>query len=639
MDIVRFLQGTAAAAALALTGYIVVEHVIDKKPETTTATSQQAPAQKTAPDILSYVPADTIYFVGGLEPAPVKDMLNSMPPEWQSMQHVDIKQDFSPEKLNSMSPAVKMLIGLFIEYMQALKDPSTTASTLGIGDEFYSALYSVGTTPVLRIQLSDSNAFNQLVQRAENIALVSPAAETHNGLNFSTYSFQRPGSTSANPTSIKLVIHTNKDYALITLFMDEGNISNTSLRDIVLGSKKPVSPLSKTNVLQEIQNKHGFKPSYLGYLNHEEIMKGLTSPNSNDFGRMLSTLFENARAMAAAKQEQAGAAESALTEQPSMPENPLAPIQTAACQKELMAMTQTWPRTVFGYTKMDLNKKPMQMDMRMLMENTDPAFMQELQKLRGHIPANLLRIDSKPVFGLGLGFNIDALTPVASQVMSEFTKKEYQCQILAEAKQKLLTSNPLLAMGMMTGMAAGLQGISASILDFDADMNITEQGAQPNIRSLDAIITLSAKDPQRLLAMAANFQQGMPPIQVPSDGTAVDLAIPLPAPNLGPVKLAQKGSHLVAYIGEKATQLAQTMTSEPLAATGMIAFSLDFGRYMKFVSDMALNAEGPQGKVADQLSAQDKAMFEQMSKTNAQINETFDITPQGLAFDVKMSMN
>jgi hypothetical protein len=279
------------------------------------------------------------------------------------------------------------------------------------------------------------------------------------------------------------------------------------------------------------------------------------------------------------------------------------------------------------------------MDMRMLVENTDPASMQELQKLRGFIPANLLTTENKPVFGMGFGFNIDALTPVASQIINDFTKKEYQCQPLAAMKQQLLTSNPLLAMGMMTGMAAGVQGISATILDFDGDMNITQQGAQPDIRSLDAIITLSAKDPQRLLALMANFQQGMPPIQIPADGTAVDLPIPLPAPNLGPVKLAQKGSHVVAYIGEKAAQLAQTMGGEPLAATGMFAFNMDFGRYMKFVSNMAMNAEGPEGKVADTFSEQDKVMFEQMSKMNMHVNETFDINAQGLVFDVKMTVN
>jgi hypothetical protein len=651
MNSVRLLWGTAIAATLALAAYIVVVYVLgkDEIDGTVATVPSQETAQNKVPDILTYVPADTIYFFGGLEPTPVKDMLESMPPEWRSMQQVDFKQDLDKEQ--KMPPAAKMLMGLFIEYMRAIQDPNTATAAMGIGDEVYSALYSVGTTPVLRIKLADANAFKQFVQRAEAAMQISPVTQTQGDLTLSTYSFQQPEAEPANATDTKLVIVTNNDYALITLFMQDDGTSNAALRDAVLGSKKPANPLSNTTVLQDIKNKHGFHPSYLGYLNHEEIMKGLTTPESNAFGRMLSALMKTTRALEQQKQNEAGTAVTAGTENETnagtmaetkpdnIPKNPLAPIQTAACQKELMSITKTWPRTVFGYTQFEVATKPMKMTMRMLVENTDPAYMQELQKLRGFIPANLLQPDSKPVFGMGFGFNVDALTPVASKVISDFTQKDYQCQPLAAAKQKLITSNPLLAMGMMTGMAAGVQGISATILDFDGDLKMTQQGAQPDIRSIDAIITLSAKDPQRLLAMAANFQKGMPPIQIPADGTPVDLPIPLPAPNLGPIKLAQKGSHLVAYIGTKATQLAQTMSSDPLTATGMFAFSMDFGRYMKFISDMAMNAEGPEGKVADQLSEQDKAMFKEMTKMDMHVNETFDMTSQGLAFDAKMTMN
>jgi hypothetical protein len=635
MNSLRLIQGAAVAATLALASYIVVVHVIgkDKFGDTVATVPSEAPAQKNVRDILTYVPADTIYFVGGLEPAPIKNMLEAMPPEWHAMQQTDFNEGLQKEP--NMPPAIKILLGLFSEYMQALKDPSTATTTMGIGSELESAFYSVGTTPVLRIKLIDANAFNQFVQRAETVAQVTATTETHGGLSFSTYSFQKPGNTSADSENTKLVIHTNNDYALITLLTTG---ADATMRDTILGTQKPANALGNTTVLQDIKDTYHFHPSYIGYINHQEIMKGLTSPESNAFGQMLSSLLETARALEPAAQNEAAAANTPPAENEPAPENPLAAIQTPACQTELMAMTKTWPRTVFGYTQLELEKKPMQMDMRMLVENTDPAYMKELQKLRGFIPASVLTPTNKPVFGLGFGFNVDALTPVASQVMNDFMKKDYQCEPLAAMKQQLTTSNPLLAMGMMTGMAAGVQGISATILDFDGELKLTQQGAQPDIRSLDAIITLSAKDPQRLLAMAANMQQGMPPIQIPADGTPVDLPIPLPAPGLGPVKLAQKGNHVVAYIGEKAAQLAQTLSSEPLAATGMFAFNMDFGRYMKFVSDMAMNAQGPQGKVADQLSEQDKAMFKQMSKMNMHVNETFDIDAQGLAFDAKMTM-
>jgi len=274
-------------------------------------------------------------------------------------------------------------------------------------------------------------------------------------------------------------------------------------------------------------------------------------------------------------------------------ENPLAPIQTTACRTELLTITQTWPRTVFGYTELDLKKKPIKMTARMVVENTDAAFMQQLQQLRGFIPAHVQKIDSRPALGFGFGFNIDELTPVVSQMFTEFTQKDYQCQLLAEMKQNLVDSNPVLALGMMAGMAAGVQGISATVLDIDASMNLEQKGAMPDVHSLDAIITLSAKEPQRLLLMVANFQQGMPPIQLPDDGTPIDFPIPL---DLGSVKLALKGNHIVAYIGDKAEQLAQKMANDPLAATGMFTLNMDVGKYMKLINNFVQTLDPIDGK-------------------------------------------
>ncbi len=316
-------------------------------------------------------------------------------------------------------------------------------------------------------------------------------------------------------------------------------------------------------------------------------------------------------------------------------ENPLAPIQTTACRTELLTITQTWPRTVFGYTELNLKKKPMKMAARMLVENTDTTFMQQLQQLRGFIPAYIRKVESRPAIGFGLGFNIDELTPVVNRIFTEFTQKDYQCQFLAEMKQGLIGSNPVLALGMMTGMAAGVQGISAAVLDVDVSMNFEQKGAAPDIRSLDAIITISAKEPQRLLLMAANFQQGMPPIQLPDDGTPIDFPIPLPTSDFGSVKLALKGNHIVAYIGNKAEQLAQAMANDPLAATGIFALNIDFGKYMKLVNDFVQTVDTTDGT----LSEQDKIILEGMEKMDMQLVESFDITPQGIVLDATITMH
>ena len=656
----RLLQVSAVVATLAFVSYVMVKYVI--KWEATTevvSTSPDSGLQDNAKrDILSYVPADTIYFFGGLEPSPLQNMLEIFAPEWRFTEDPKFKQQFQQELSQNadMPPAAAMLGGLFIEYLDAFKDLKKATTILGVGSELDSVFYSVGTTPVMRMKLTDMNAFNTFVKNAETSAQVTPVQESQGALSFKTYSFSKPGSSTRESTDVKLAISVNNNYALITLLTP---LETQETRDLILGVKKPANPLTHTTLLQDLKAKYGFHPAYLGYINHEEIMTGLTAPDGNEFGRMLGAMVKtiNQQRQLSQSPQQAGTAsetkpglksestpatkpatkpeQTSLAASEPTTENPLAPIQTAECRSELLAITKRWPRTVFGYTEFNLETKPKKMNARMLVENTDAAFLQQLQKLRGFIPAHLRQTESRPVFGFGIGFNVDELTPVVSQAINDFTQKDYQCQMLADMKQSLVASNPVLALGMMTGMAAGIEGISATILDIDGAMNIDQPSAAPDIRSIDAIVTLSAKDPQRLLMMAANFQQGMPPIQLPADGTAVDLPIPLPMPNLGHIKLAHKGNHIVAYIGDKAEKLAQNMSGDPLAATGMFTFNMDFGKYMRFISDAALAADATQGKIPEQ----DKAMLKEMTNIDMQLVESFDITQQGIAFDATMTMH
>ncbi len=640
MNSSRLFQGAAIAASLALAAYITVVYVLEGKEDskTATASSGNVASHNVTRDILSYIPADTIYFFGGLEPASLKDMIKIIEPQWGFMQPADFKKSLDQQLPNNknMPPAVKMLTGLFIKYLTAFKDLETVQNTLGLDDELDAVLYSIGTTPVMRIKLADTNAFNAFIKSAETMAQVTSVQESQGELSFKTYRFSTSGNDRQNATDAKLVISVNNDYALITLLT---SLEDQATRDLILGVKKPVSSLADATLLTDLTSRHNFHPAYLGYINHKEIVKGLTTPDGNEFGRMLGTLLNTVSAQEMPEpipdQTDEDAEQTSTAQNKPVTKNPLAPIQTTACRTELLTITQAWPRTVFGYTELDLKKKPIKMAARMMVENTDAAFMQRLQQLRGFIPAHVRKIDSRPALGFGLGFNIDELTPVVSQMFTEFTQKDYQCQLLAEMKQSLVGSNPVLALGMMTGMAAGVQGISATVLDIDASMNLEQKGAMPDVRSLDAIITLSAKEPQRLLLMVANFQQGMPPIQLPDDGTPIDFPIPLPTSDLGNVKLALKGNHIVAYIGDKAEQLAQTMANDPLAATGMFALNIDFGKYMKLVNNFVQTVDTTDGKISEQ----DKAMLEEMAKMDVQFVESFDITPQGIVIDVTMTMH
>lgn len=603
MNVKQLFLGLAVIAVLSVGGYLIYNK--SKNDTGSSGTFTSAGMNDASRDLLSYVPADTVVFFGGLEPMPLQNMLDVLAPHYGWVKDMDFSRELAV--IGDEPAGLKMVFGLSTEYVNLFKDIKSAAAKLGVGATVNSALYTVGAIPVMRIKLTDSAAFNAFIQRAETAVNVKPEMMQHAGVDYRTYSFSHAG--SADSGAVKLVIGVNQDYAIITL---NTPVEDGSTRNIILGSSKPNNSLAQQTILQDIQGKHGFHGAYLGYVNHQEIMKGLTASNSNSFGQMIDTIIK-------------------IADGGVSPASPLALIQTPACQTELAAITHTWPRTVFGYTKLDLNSKPQRMAARMLIENTDAAFMQQMQKLRGFIPASITDIGKQPVFGLGFGLNMDEVAPFIGTVVDGVAQKEYQCAVLAQMKQQLVDANPVLGIGMMSGMVAGIQGVSATVLDIDMDLN---QFGAPDVKSLDAIITLSAKNPQTLLSTLGRMQPALQSLQIPADGTPVDFPLPLQLPNNEPVKLAMKGNHVVAYVGSRAAQVADSLAATKLDANGFMTIALDFGKYMGLINNFAANANIPGA-----FSAQDKKMFEGMANMKMQMVESFDISQDGIAVDVDMAMH
>ena len=633
----KVFGGVIVVVILALVGYVGY-FKIDWNKSTSTETPQADAGQSR--EILTYVPADTLFFIGGLEPVPFQHAVDMMAPGSGWLKHADWSQQLTDEEKAKMPPAGLMITSLVSEYMLIMQDPTTAASKLGIGDKFDTVAYTVGFIPVMRVKLADAAIFNALIDQAETRVGIKSKKQTVGDITLRSYSFDKPG--AEKPSDANLVIGTNQQYAVISI---SSKIEGDKAHNVIVGSDKPSQSLANLTVLQDIKNKYNFHPAYVSYINHKEIMKGLTGEGNNEFGRMLDAaiaMAEETRAEAAANQaNQEGQPANPAQQPPSQTaknENPLDAIRTEACRKELMTMVASWPQTVMGYTKMDLDSKPKVMEARMLVESTDAAFMQEMQKIRGFIPTSLQDVTQNPVFGFGLGLNIDAVSPFIVKTIQDFTSKEYKCEVLAEAKMSLLQSNPAMALGMMSGMVAGLQGISATILDIDGKFDFSQQDTPPDIKSIDAIITISSANPQQLLMMAANMQPGMPPLQLPPDGTPIDFPAPVPMPNGEPVKLALKGNHIVAYVGPKSTALANSLAQDKLQANGLFAFSMDFGKYMKMVASMAENAPQTDNTKPTSMTDQEKEMIKAMSNMKMQFVESFDIDPDGVAFDVKMTM-
>jgi len=621
----RLFQGIALISVVLIASYILFFKIDwqNVSPEDSLASQSGG--------ILSYVPADTLFFYGGLEKASLKDSLEIYTAgyEW-IINDADLSKILNDDQLAHASPAEKMLASLLVEYMRLLQDIPHAAENLGIDDNVESAVYTVGAIPVLRLKLTNKTAFNAFINRAEQAVNVTPSQETlkgsaNNSISANHYSFDRPDTTE--PTESNLVIATNSDYAVVTFATP---LEDTAAKNIIMGVNKPENSLAATSLLADLKTKYGFHPAYLGYVNHLEIMNGMTASNSNNFSRMLDMLIQLANKYKPGADKGLGQLDQSS---PAVDSNPLKAMRTPECRDELMAVAKMWPRTVFGYTEFSMDTTPKKFLARMVIESLDTAFLADLKTLRGFIPTALRQVNEKPVFGFGLGLNVDAMMPFLTKTLQSFAQKSYQCEILVDTQQQLAGANPAMAVGMMAGMAAGLQGISASILDMDGSMDFSGNGTMPNVNSIDALITISSTNPQGIVMLAANFMQGMPPLNIPADGTPIDFPIPLPLPEGKTAKLAIKGNHLVAYVGDKAEQAANRLASDALQANGLFTFNMDMGKYMKLVANSI-----KQSATENQASQKELEIFKNLGEVESQIVESFDVSEQGMVFEVKMTL-
>jgi hypothetical protein len=555
-------------------------------------------------EILTYVPTDTVFFFGGLEPVPFQHTLDVFASKYAGLTNREWSTSELGRTLGSPAapPAARMLGGLLSEYMRALRDATTTGSTLGVGEQLDAAAYAVGALPVLRIKLADPAAFHAFVDSAEKTANVSAAKNNVDGLAYRAYSLDKPDARKA--FGIDLVIAVHDGYAVMSLAPPY--VRKQALR-MVFGIDKPERSLAKAGTLKDMQTRYGYHPVSMGFISHREIMNGLTDPSANGFGRML---------------EQFVKASGHSNTAPS----PLSKLQTPACRTELMAIADAWPRTVVGYTEYDIDQQPIKMAAQVLVEGHDTKFLQELRKIRGFVPATLQDHSSKPLAGMGIGLNVDTLAPQLTKLLQSVSSKTYQCRPLKQMQQALQQFQGAGKLAIAMAMVSGLRGISAAVMDVEG--HFIPGAPRPDIQNIDGLITISAEHPRNLILAASNFLPMLGTLNLPEDGTAVDLPLPVSVPGGRVPKLAVKGKHLVAYVGPKSEAAAEKLAREALEPNGLFVFSMDYSKYMRLA--MAGGAAA---------GTNNKPIIEAMRDFNGQVTEAFDILPEGFAFELNMTIN
>ena len=535
-------------------------------------------------NVLDYVPADTPIFTAQLEPFPLKEYIASSPKLVNPME-----QDYFAELQAEDAPKLKFFANLVNSYQLGLLDAELLVKTFGLADELRAYAYTLGLMPVLKIEIENPQAIWDLLDKNELETGFKHTQGTLKSINYRAYRLTEENDSA----QIDLIVAIDKGLLTITL---NSSLNSETLLATALGLTKVKHSLAESGKIEEIIKKYQFDKSSIGFINHVELIKGITSTDGNQLARQIVTIEKN-----------------------TGEEDTFSELRSAECAADLSSIAANWPSTVFGYNQVDINIDQSTIHFSAIIESKNNAILQALSALRGYIPEYTADIEHN-VFSVALGLDINQLAGSLTDIWSDLQTPIYRCAPLAELQATITESGKSITMlSMGTAMANGVQGVSLALLDY----TISRKEGRPSLDKLDAILTLSADDPQMLFNSMKIFTPELQQIQL-NNGESVNLNEIFPIPeelNINP-KLTIKGKHLIIYNGDKGKQTAEAMASEVLTKNGLYSINLDF---KKMFTPIATAAELAGENVPQELRF--------LIDYDARMKMSFDINQNGLIFD------
>jgi len=547
--------------------------------------------QNSAPtyNVLEYIPADTPLFAGQFEPFPLKNYIASAP------KMVDpAVQNSADDLVDPTQPATSFLLNLVKAYETSLTDADLFIKTFGLPDEVRAYFYTLGLLPVFKIEVVNEQAIWDLLDKAELESGFSHKKGMLENIAYRAY----PITDETDPVNAEVIVAIDNGLLTITFnstYHQPGLLANA------LGLTKADNSLAASGSIEQIIKQHNFMADSIGYINHIEIIKGLTTADGNQLAKQITAM-----------QKKLGNDDSLMQ------------IRSEQCAAELATIATNWPRTVTGYTQLEINSKESTVAMSTIIESKNQVFIDALSALRGHIPNYIDDINNN-VLAMAIGLDVSELSNTLNTLWSDLQMPSYTCQPLAEIQAQLSQYRDTIGIvGMSANMANGIQGVSMGILDYA----VTNLDSNPQLDRLDALFTVSASNPEQLFNSAKMFMPELQQIQLTNGGAPVSLSALLPIPselNLDP-QLAIQGNHLVIYNGEKGKKAADGLATEALAKKGLYNLSFDFKKMVTpMITAVELSGE----------TIPEEAMF--LTEYDARMQMSADINHEGLILKSKVN--
>ena len=550
-------------------------------------------AERPVIDLLQHVPADTPYaFVTSKHlPAGLRDKLADHYAAQLAAQgaafarlrgQVEASDDTAPMARQARQ-LFDVLDALFAEFEG--RGTAARVRELGIEPVTRTVFYGIGLLPAARVEIADAAKLNAMLDRVEQRAGVTASRGELNGQSYRRIDLGK----------VDAVLAVSDRHAVGGLLADA--LFERDL-PLLLGQAQPSHNLADAGDIGALIERHGFTGYGEGFIKLDELIDMLLG---NGQGR-------NAQVM------------QALGAQPL-------PI-SEGCMRMTRELAAGMPRLVMGVTAADATH----LAARGIWEST-PAVATYLQKLAAPVPGVGSPYDG--LLAVGLGIDLPQLRNAIDALLRRVIAAGSGCEWVDPDSLQAVIPQLNLALGPMT---AGIKGFNLQIEDLTVDPDTL----QPT--SVRAALLAAVDDPRGIFALGAMFNPSLAALQIPEDGSFVDLPQGLGLDQqTPPLQVAIRDRALLLLAGAESADLAQPLLSA-VAASPAPLFAIDYGIYrlVQRFGDLLDAAAGRlSGQGEDEMAAElrdQMAGFRQQAELYDRLRVSVHASAEGLVMDQVMEL-
>jgi hypothetical protein len=424
--------------------------------------------------LLGYVPADTPYVFGALEPPPdefmdkIEPKVDRLLAAYAEMLRISVDSAQQQDDDNSAeSDTVRGVVDDLRSLMslQGLREA-------GVARDSTAIVYGNGLLPVLRFTLSDASLFEDTVARIEEQAGEPlPVAQVDD----TPYRY-------VEDDGVRVIIATIGDHLVMTVAPD--TLDDAALARL-LGLTMPGRNIAQSGKLREIADEYGYLHEYVGLI---------------DTVRLAETFIDQPEGLDALLLDIAGYDAGTLSD---------------SCKAEFRSLARVAPRVVSGYEEVSAG---MIRSVTVVELRDDIAA--ELTRFTAPVPGLGQAYDK--LFSFGMSLNVAAMRSFFDSHVAALAVDPWACEHLAGFQEGLLSARERALAQPVPPIVYDFHGFLAVVDElqgFDIDKR------QPP-REIDASFLLAIDNAQGLLALGQAMIPQLAATAIEPDGKAhrIDLA-------------------------------------------------------------------------------------------------------------------